>query len=41
MVVIKSHKIAKVMWDAFKLMYAHLNKTSIVVFKKIPIGNER
>jgi hypothetical protein len=41
MVVNKPHKIAKVMWDAFKLMYAHLSKTLIVVFKKIQIGNER
>jgi hypothetical protein len=29
---IKLHKIAKVLWDALKLMYGHLDKATIVVF---------
>ncbi len=35
--IIKPHKIVKAMSDAFKLMYEHLDKTTIVILrKKIP-----
>jgi len=32
--IIKPHKIIKIMWDAFKFMYEHLDKATIVVLKK-------
>jgi hypothetical protein len=28
---VKPHKIAKVLWDAFKLMYEHLDKAIIIL----------